>query len=131
MTRPAFPAFLGGVEEAFFGAGGFHGEDAVDAEFGGLFDDPFEAIELDEAGAEGDGDRRQNGRKGFDDPEDHVFAARLGDFGEVSLLIVGDFEALTGFHAQDAGEVASFVATQFRGPAANRIHKESTPCQTS
>jgi hypothetical protein len=27
--------------------------------------------------------------------------------------------------------VASFVATQFRGSAANRIHKESTPCQTS
>jgi hypothetical protein len=41
---------LGGVEEAFFGAGSFHGKNAVHAEFGGLFDDPLEAIELDEAG---------------------------------------------------------------------------------
>ena len=130
-TGPAFPAFLRGFEEALLGAGGFHGKDAVDAEFGGLLDDPFEAIEFDEAGAEGDGDRRENGGKGLDDPKLDVLAAGFGDFSEVSLLIIGNLEALSRLYAQDAGEVASFVATQLRGPAANRIYKESTPCQTS
>ena len=33
---------------------------------------------------------------GFDDAEDDALAARLGDFGEVRVLVVGDFEALAG-----------------------------------
>ena len=102
----------------------------MDTEFGGLFDDPLEAVEFDEAGAEGNGDRGKNGGEGFDHPKHHAFATSLGDFGQVSLLIIGDFEALSRFDAQDASEVASFVAAQFRGPAADRIHKESSPCQT-
>ena len=74
---------------------------------------------------------RQNGGESFDDLKHDALAARLGDFGEVGVLVVGDFEALSGFDAQDAREVASFVAAQFRGSAANRVYKESTPCQTS
>ncbi len=44
-------------------------------------------------------------------------------------MVIGDFETLSGFDAQDAGEVASLVATQFRTSAVNRIYKESTSCQ--
>ena len=61
----------------------------------------------------------------------YSFAAGLGDFGNVGLLVIGDFEALARLDAQDAGQMAGFVATQFRGPAANGIHKESTSCQIS
>jgi hypothetical protein len=74
---------------------------------------------------------RQNGRQRFDDLKHHALAARLGDFGEVGLLVVGDFEALSGLDPQDARQVASFVAAQFRGSAVNRIYKKSTPCQIS
>jgi hypothetical protein len=48
-----------------------------------------------------------------------VFAARLGDFGEVRVLVIGDLEALPGLHPQDAREMARFVAAQFRGAAEN------------
>ena len=87
---PAFAAFARGVEEALFAARGGHRKDAVDAEFGGLFDDPLEAVELDDAGAEGDGDGRQGGGQGFDDAEGDVLTARLFDFGEVGVAIVGE-----------------------------------------
>src|ERR1019366_7259955 len=109
----------------------FHRKDAVDAQFGGLFHHPFEAVELDQAGAEGDGDRGQDGGEGFEDLEHYTFAACLGDFSQVSLLVIGDLKTLSGFDAQDAGEVARLVATQLGGAAANRVHKESTPCQTT
>src|SRR5258708_3975845 len=105
-----------GVSAGHFEALSGRREVRVAGEVGGIFADRLEAIDVDEAGTECDGDRRQNGGKGFDDPKHHTFAAGLGDFGEVSLLIVRDFEALSRFDPQDAGEVASFVATQFRGP---------------
>ena len=130
-ARPSVAALARGVEESLFGARGFDRKDAVHPQFGRLFDDPFEAVELDQADAEGDRNRKRDGGDGFDYLKHHSFAAGLGDFGKVGLLVIGDFEALARLHAQDAGQVAGFVATQFRGPAANGIHKESTPCQIS
>src|ERR1017187_6860282 len=45
---PPFGAFARGFEEALFGACGLHGKDAPDAELGGLFDEPLEAVEFDD-----------------------------------------------------------------------------------
>jgi hypothetical protein len=56
-----------------------------------------------------------------------VFTARLLNLGEVSLLVVGDLEALPGLHPQHTRQVTSLVAPQFRGPASNRIYKKSPP----
>ncbi len=110
---PAFAAFDGGFEEALIGAGGIDGEDAVDAEFGGLLDHPFEAVEFDEGGAEGDDDGRGDGGEGFEDAEVNAIAAGFEDLGEEGVLVIGDFEALAGLDAEDAGEMAGILAAEF------------------
>ena len=54
-TSPAFDAFGGGEGEVLLRAAGEDGRDAGDAEFGGLFDSPFEVVELEDREQQMDG----------------------------------------------------------------------------
>ena len=48
-AHPALVRLREAIEQAFLAAGGFDGKNAVHAELRRLFDDPLEAVELDEA----------------------------------------------------------------------------------
>src|ERR1700724_1901506 len=45
---PASRALCGGGEKAFFAACGSQGDNSANAQLGGLFDSPFECVELDD-----------------------------------------------------------------------------------
>src|SRR6185437_8457558 len=106
---PALDAFGGGGGQAFFGALGVDGNDAGNAELGGFFDEPLEAIEFDEGGVERDVRERRDGGDRLENAKRYASAGYRGDFSEIGLLVVGKFEALAGLRAKDAGEVASVI----------------------
>jgi len=126
---PAPDAFRGGGGQAFFGAVGVDGNDAGNAELGGLFDEPLEAVELDERGVErnvwewrGDWERLENAKS-------YAGGGDGADFGEVSLLVVGELEALAGLGAKDAGEVAGIIAGELGAVGVDAIDEEAAAGQ--
>jgi len=88
----------------FFGASCEHGCDARDAEFGGLLDGPFVAIEFE------DGEQEMEGESGV---SQHLFMQqknnfRIGhgdDFGAVKVPAGYDVKDLAGLGAEDAREM--------------------------
>jgi hypothetical protein len=129
-AHPAFAAFDRGFEETLFTARGVHRKDSMDAEFGGLFDNPLEAVELNQRGAESDDDGRGGRGDRFEDAEVNAVAARFQDLGEVCVLVIRNLEALPWFHAEDAGEMAGFFAAKLRGAIGDLIYKESSTGQS-
>ena len=98
------------------GAAGEDGRDAGDAEFGGFFDGPLEAVELEDGEQEVDGEGRV-GREFFVEGEED-FGVLIGgacgadrsDFGAVKEAVGYDVEDLAGLGAQDAGEMGRLLA---------------------
>ena len=88
----------------------FDGNDAGNAELGGLFDEPLEAIELDESGEERDVREGRDGGDRLEDAERYARGGDGGDFGEIGLLVVGKLVALAGLGAKNAGEMAGVIA---------------------
>jgi holliday junction DNA helicase RuvA len=126
--EPAFSSFDGGVEKAFFGARGRYRNDALHAQFGGLFDDPFEAVEFNNRSKQGDGDRGRGRGEGFENAKGDAFAARLRNFGQIGGVVIGDFVELSGFDAEHARQVAGLLAAEFGDSIAQVIYKEAPAC---
>jgi hypothetical protein len=42
-------------------------------------------------------------------------------------VVIGDFKALSGFDAQDAREMAGFLAREFGGALRDLVYKKSSP----
>jgi len=125
---PALDAF-GGGGQAFFGALGVDGNDAGNAELGGFFDEPLEAIELDEGGVERDVREGRDGGDRLENAESYARGGDGGDFGEISLLVVGKLEALAGLGAKDAGEMACVIAGELGAIGRDVIDEEATAGQ--
>ena len=128
---PAFGAFVGGLEKAFLAARRFDGENALHADLRGFLDDPLEAVELDERGAEQEVDWRRRRLDRFENAEYHPLAAGLGDLGEVRGAVVGDFKTLAGLDAQDSREMAGCLAAEFGCAVMDGIDEESASCQAT
>lgn len=110
---PTFHAFGGGFVEAFFRAFTDDGAEGGDAEFGGLFEHPFEVIELEDGGEEGERGEGRGLWQAFPDAEDDEAFAGGFHFGEVEVFVVADGEELAGFDAEDADKVLGEVAFEF------------------
>ena len=129
QADPALAPFGGGGEKRGFGAGGIHRQNSFHAQFGGLFDDPFKTIELDERGAERDVDGRGCRLDWFDHPEKQPIALNLLDARQPRLMIIGDFVKLSLLGAKDTDEVAGILATQLGGIGINVIDEKSAAGQ--
>ena len=127
-TAPAFGAFGRGIEKPFLGACSRHRNDALNAELGGFFDDPFEAIELDDGCQQGDGNHRFGHGNRFNDAKYYALAARLGDFGEIGGLVIGDLVLLAGLHAEDTGQMAGLLTVELGESVAQGVDKEAAAC---
>jgi len=51
------------------------------------------------------------------------------DFGEVSAVVIGDFETLAGLGAEDAGEMAGVVAGDLGVVVENAVDEEAAAGQ--
>ena len=126
---PTLSALGGGGGQAFFSARGTHGNNAGDAELGGFLDQPLEAVELDERGEQSDGWLGGFGGEGLEDAERDTLRTDVGDFREISTVVVGKLVALAGLGAQDAREVPGIVAGQLSLAAVYPVYKKSPPRQ--
>jgi hypothetical protein len=99
----------GGEGEVLFGAAGEDGRDAGDAELGGFFDGPLEAIELEDGEEEMDGECRV-GFQLFVEDEGDFGVGYGGDFGAVKEAIGDDVVDLAGLGAEDAAKVVGLLA---------------------
>ena len=126
---PAVDALQGRRSKALFGTFGIDGDKARDTEFRRLFDEPLEAIELDERGVERDFELRRRIWEGFNDGKCDVARRNFGDFGEVGVVGVGDFVALAGLGAEHAGEMAGVVTGKFGAMVVDAVDEEAAAGQ--
>ena len=113
-ASPAVDTFDRGEGEVLFGAPGEDGDDAVDAEFGGLFDGPLKVIELE------DGEQQMEGKAGvgfelFVQGEVDAIGGDGGDLGTVQEAADDEVVDLSGLGAEDAGEVGGLIAGESGG----------------
>lgn len=131
-----------------FGAPGEDRGDAGYAQFGGLFDGPFEVIELE------DGKQQVDGERGLrfeffvqGEPDFGVLiaacGANFGDFGAMEEAVGDQIEDLAGLGAEDTGQVVGLLANEggvggvagLRGPRvcdpASSSHKDSCELQVT
>ncbi len=125
---PAFEAFCSGAVEPLFAAIGGYGNKSLDSELGAFFEDPFEAVEFDQRNEKGQADRERRGCETLEDLEENSILSRLADLGQVDAAAVGDFVALAGFDAEDAGEVVRFLAGNFGALMMDLWYKEPASC---
>ena len=126
---PSLDAFGGGGGQAFFGALGVDGNDAGNAELGGFFDEPLEAVELDESGVERDVREGRDGGDGLENAKSYARGGDGGDFSEIGLLVVGKLEALAGLGTKDAGEMAGVITGKLGVIVRNVIDEEAAAGQ--
>lgn len=125
---PTFQALGGGLRQAIDGAFRFDRHDAMDAEFGCFLDHPFEVIELDECGIKSEGGPgRGHGQLTIDAEADGALGG-IGDSGFEQAVVVGDLILLPGLNAEDAREMAGFVAVEFGVAAVNCGNEEEAAC---
>jgi hypothetical protein len=60
-----------------------------------------------------------------------MFAASLHDLRKPSLVVIGDFEELAGFRAEDTRQMPRFITVQLGGTATDLIHEKTTSGQTT
>ena len=128
---PPVDALHGRRGEALFGPLGIDRDEARDTEFGGLFDKPLEAIELDERGIEREFGLGRRRRKRLDNRKCDMASRDFGDFGEVGAVSVGDLVALTGLGAENAGEMAGVVAGELGAVIVNAVDEEAAAGQNT
>jgi len=126
---PTLDARGGGEGQAFFGALGVDGNDAGNAKLGGFFDEPLEAVELDESGVERDVREGRDGGDGLENAKSYAGGGDVGDFGEISPLVVGKLEALAGLGTKDAGEMAGVITGELGAIGRDVIDEEAAAGQ--
>ena len=115
-ATPAFSPLRGGEGEVLLGAAGEDGCDAGDAQLGGFFDGPLEAVELEDGEQEVDGEGCVSFQLFVEGEEDFgllVIAgggADFGDFGAVEEAVGNDVEELAGLGAEDVSEMDGLLA---------------------
>lgn len=126
-SAPALDALESAVEEPLFTAVALDRDDFRDAELRRLFDGPFEALEFDKGEVECDGGKFRRGLDFIEDGEGNQILSRRFDLGQPDSGVIGDFEFLAGFDAEDAREVVRVVACQFRAPVTDPINEKTSP----
>jgi len=126
---PSLDAFGGGGGQAFFGALGVDGNDAGNAKLGGFFDEPLEAVELDESGVQRDVREGRDGGDRLEDAKSYAGCCDGGDFGEISAVVVGELEALARLGTKDAGEMAGVITGELGAIVRNVIDEEAAAGQ--
>jgi hypothetical protein len=119
-------ALLHGTLESFLGPVRIHKRDAVYAQLGRLLENQLQAFELDQREIEV---YRRNGRRLrqlFQYPEYDLLLARCLHLGQIKIAVIRNLVALSRFHAQDLGEVASLVPLQFSLMISDFVNKETT-----
>jgi hypothetical protein len=81
-------------------------------------------IELDESGTEDEAHGRRGLREFFYGAKGNVFLPRSLYLSEIDIAVVGDFVALSGFDAENAGEMAGIVAGNFGSSTSHLVNKE-------
>jgi Holliday junction DNA helicase RuvA len=127
-AAPAFYPLLAALQQAAFTAHGRDRHDARDAQFGGLLDGPFEAVEFDQRQIEGNLGRWRPGIEFFLDLKPDQIAPGTFHSGQPDAAVIGNFKCLPFLHAKDAGEVLCALAGDFGGAVANLIYEESPSC---
>ena len=123
-SPPSLQALVRGAFEAVFAARGDERNDFCDAQLGGFFDDPLEAIEFDQGRAEHQSRFRSGAAKLFNGPEHHAVFAGGFDLGEKHVAIVGNFVTLARFYAQHTCQVARVVARNLGVPVSYLVHEK-------
>ena len=102
--------FSGGSEKSLFAARGGERNDARHAEFGGLFEGPFEGIEFHDGKKQRGFELGTIARELFDKGKVDVVAGDGFDAAEPDGVAIAKFVKLTGLRAQDAAEMVSGFA---------------------
>lgn len=122
---PARSAFGGCGDQRFFRTGGGERSDFRDAEFGGLFEGPFETIEFDDGEQERGVEFGRVDGDGLEERELDGIAAGAFDAGEPDGLAVAELVELAGGGAEDAGGVMGGIADENGAATVETVDKEA------
>lgn len=123
-AAPPLDSLVGGAFETPLTADGFYRHNFRDAKLGCFLDHPFKMIELDQRGIERQSYRGSGRGQLFEGAKSHVLLARGLNLGQINVMIVGNFIALSGFDTEDAGEVPGIVSGNFGTSTSHLINKE-------
>jgi len=123
--QPAGGAFPCCGDERLFAAGGGKRNNLGDAEFGGFFERPFEAVKFDDGEQECEVEAIRSDRERLDEREVNGGFGDAVDAGEPKGRAVREFIELAGRGAEDAAQMVRHLPAQGSTLPLEMLHKET------
>jgi hypothetical protein len=124
---PAFCALRRRSQQGLLAAGRAEWDDGTDAELGGLFEGPFEGVELHDGKKQNTCDGRPGRRDFFEKGKFDPVAANFFYASEPGTASVAKFVELPLLSSKDAAEMMGGVSFEHRSAVRKFVNEEATP----